>query len=257
VDRRHGLAAEADSAGVDRIGCDLERAGKAMRQADWGTWLSDHQIDDLPAVRAVLHRAHLFARPDPFDGSDREQLDAVLALGAEVIMLPVAEDPDAIAAAAAIIAGRAYLIALIETKRGVEAVDEIADVTGLDEIMLGPNDLSASLGLANRFEALVVDEAERVADAARMAGLQFGVGGLAALGDTRVSMPPELVYAQLARLGATATILSRVFVTAPGRLVDKVADARRHLAALRSSPPQELEAARDELARRARELGRV
>ena len=252
-----GLAAEADAAGVDRIGCDLEREGKQLRQAHWGTWLSDHQIEDLPRVREVLHRAHLFVRPDPFDGCDREQLDAVLALGAEVVMLPVAEDPDAIAAAVAIIAGRARLIVLIETKRGVGAVDEIADVAGLDEIFLGPNDLSASLGLENRFEALVVEEAEHVAEAARAAGLRFGVGGLAAVGDSRLSIPPELVYAQLARLGATGTILGRVFVTAPGSLADKVARARLRFAELRGSPPAVLAAARDELARRAHSLGRI
>ena len=251
------LAREADAAGVDRIGCDLEREGKESRQAEWGTWLSDHTLDDLARVRGALQRALLFARPDPFDGARRQQLDAVLALGAEVVMLPMADDPDAIATAAQIIAGRATLIALVETKRGVEAATEIADVDGLGEMWIGPNDLSASLELENRFEALVSDEAERVAAATHAAGLPFGVGGFAAVGDTRLSMSPELVYAQLVRLGATATILGRVFVTAPGSLAEKVASARSHFAELHEWSADELDVARNELAKLAHDLGKV
>jgi 2-keto-3-deoxy-L-rhamnonate aldolase RhmA len=251
------LAADADAAGIDRIGCDLEREGKESRQAEWGTWLSDHTVEDLASVRDVLHRAHLFARPDPFDGSRREQLDTVLALGAEVVMLPMADDPEAIANAAEIISGRATLIALVETKRGVEAATEIADVDGLGEMWIGPNDLSASLELKNRFEALVSNEAEHVASATHAAGLPFGVGGFAAVGDTRLSMSPELVYAQLVRLGATATILGRVFVTAPGSLAEKVAQARTRFAELHEWTVDDLDVARAELAKLAHDLGKV
>jgi hypothetical protein len=251
------LATEADAAGIDRIGCDLEREGKLERQRGWGTWVSDHNIEDLRKVRGVLSRARLFVRPDPFDGRHRAQLDAVLSEGTRVVMLPVAEAPEAIAAAADVIAGRAVLTALVETKRGVDAIEEIVDVAGLDEVMLGPNDLSASLGLANRFAAMVCEEAERVAAAAHSSGVRFGLGGLAAAGDARVAVAPELVFAQHARLGSTSTIISRVFVTAPGPLAAKVARARDEVAALRRAAPEDLELARKQLAARAQELGRI
>ncbi|HEY8217506.1 MAG TPA: aldolase/citrate lyase family protein [Acidimicrobiia bacterium] len=251
------LAAEADAAGVDRIGCDLERAGKALRQAGWKAWLSDHDIDDVRRVRGVVHHARLFARSDPFDGSDPGQLEALLVEGVGVIMLPVAEEPDAIAAAAKIVAGRALLVALVETRRGAEASPEIAAVEGLDEICLGPNDLSASLGLTNRFASIISEEAEHIAAAARFARRPFSIAGIAAVDDTRLPVRPDLVYAQFARLGATGAVLGRVFVDAPGPMTEKVSAVRRRLAEVRRWPDADLDAARRELARLAPGLGRL
>ena len=39
-------------------------------------------------------------------------------------------------------------IPMIETRQAVESVDEILDVTGVDAVYIGPNDLSLSYGLA-------------------------------------------------------------------------------------------------------------
>ena len=48
------LAAEADAAGVNRIGLDFERLGKAERQAGQNTRLSEHSWDDLAAIAQSL-----------------------------------------------------------------------------------------------------------------------------------------------------------------------------------------------------------
>jgi 4-hydroxy-2-oxoheptanedioate aldolase len=45
---------------------------------------------------------------------------------------------------------RVLAFAMIETRKGAEAADEIASVPGLDGIMLGPSDLSLSLGYPAR-----------------------------------------------------------------------------------------------------------
>src|SRR5687768_18349093 len=61
------LAARADAAGVDRIGVDLERLGKAERQRGLGTWISAHAEADLAALAPALTRAALFARVNPIN----------------------------------------------------------------------------------------------------------------------------------------------------------------------------------------------
>ena len=83
------LAARADAAGVDRIGVDLERLGKAERQRGLGTWISPHAEADLAALGPALSRAALFARVNPINADSRREVEAVLARGARVLMLPM------------------------------------------------------------------------------------------------------------------------------------------------------------------------
>src|SRR5688572_2289440 len=82
------LAVEADRAGVQRIGVDLETIGKAARQRGHDTRLSTHSWDDLDVVGGVVCRAGLFVRINPIhDGTDLE-VERALASRASVLMLP-------------------------------------------------------------------------------------------------------------------------------------------------------------------------
>ena len=45
------------------------------------------------------------------------------------------------------------IVAMIETAKGMENIDEILDVKGLDAIIVGPYDLSASIGKTAQFES--------------------------------------------------------------------------------------------------------
>ncbi|WP_421709877.1 HpcH/HpaI aldolase family protein [Algihabitans sp.] len=66
-------------------------------------------------------------------------------------------------------------IGQIETRRGVEAVEEIASVEGLDLLFIGPMDLSADVGLLGQTEHPKVQELiERVETAALAAGKMLG-----------------------------------------------------------------------------------
>ena len=66
-------------------------------------------------------------------------------------------------------------IVQIESGRGVENVAEIADVDGIDALLIGPADLSASLGAFGEHDGAVVTEAvERVLDAAHAADVPVG-----------------------------------------------------------------------------------
>jgi 2-keto-3-deoxy-L-rhamnonate aldolase RhmA len=68
-------------------------------------------------------------------------------------------------------------IGLIETKEAVENIDAILAVEGMDTYILGPADLSISLGVPFDFENSTFQDAEQqVRDAARRAGKPAGIG---------------------------------------------------------------------------------
>jgi 2-keto-3-deoxy-L-rhamnonate aldolase RhmA len=248
------VAAAADAAGIDRIGLDLESRGKASRQAGRGAWMSPHVEGDLSAVRSVLGSAQLFVRVDPLGPGTLDQAERVVGRGAQVVMVPMVEDPGGLGDLAAAVAGRARLVALVETATGVDRIAQIAAVPGVDELHLGLNDLSLSLGLANRFAVLAHDASAVVAAAARAARIPFGVGHIGCAHDDRLPVPADLVYAQLPRLGATATLLGRSFLRgAAADLAGSVSATRRRLDEWWNADPAERERARDELARRTRE----
>src|SRR5512139_1851864 len=84
-----GLARRADAAGVERVGVDLERIGKADRQRGLGTWISPHRTEDLDALGAALERAELFARVNPLHPGSGREVAEVVGRGARVLMLPM------------------------------------------------------------------------------------------------------------------------------------------------------------------------
>jgi 2-dehydro-3-deoxyglucarate aldolase/4-hydroxy-2-oxoheptanedioate aldolase len=60
------------------------------------------------------------------------------------------------------------LIAQIETRAGLERVDEIASVEGIDVLWVGQFDLTSSLGIAGRFgDPAYLEALDRVAEAVR------------------------------------------------------------------------------------------
>lgn len=82
------VAQIAERAGVDRIFIDLETVGKQERQGGMDTVQSHHTVEDVRAMRAALRASELFVRVNPiYEGSEQE-IHAVLAAGAQVIMLP-------------------------------------------------------------------------------------------------------------------------------------------------------------------------
>jgi len=52
-----------------------------------------------------------------------------------------------------------YIVAMIENKAAVEEISAILSVDGLDAVLVGPYDLSASLGCTGQFECQVFKKA--------------------------------------------------------------------------------------------------
>jgi hypothetical protein len=249
------LAARADAAGVDRIGVDLERLGKAERQRGLGTWISAHAEADLAALAPALTRAALFARVNPINADSPREIETVIALGARVLMLPMVTTRDEATRFVDLVGGRAEVVLLVERREALAAVGPLAAVTGVDEIHIGLNDLALSFGLPNRWLGLAGDRLATASAAVRAAGKRFGFGGIGAVDDAALPIPADLVYAEYARLGATAALLARAFPL-DGDLATAIADARARLARWRGAGAPALEAAHAELERRAVALTR-
>lgn len=241
-------ARRADAAGIDRIGVDLDRLGKAERQAGLATWISPHTVPDLERLRPAVLRARLFVRTNPLHHATRREVEEALAAGAELLMLPMFRTADDVARFVDLVAGRAGVIGLLETREAVEDVDAVVRVPGLDELHLGINDLALALGLRNRFAVLVSPAAERVARAATAAGLRLGVGGIGRVADARLPIAPDLVYAQYPRLGATGALVARSFLATPCDLAAEVRRSRARLAWWANRPRAELDGAASQLA---------
>lgn len=209
--------------------------------------MSPHTLDDLAAL--PLSRAQRFARIDPLHDGSAAQIDAALACGAQVLMLPMTMDASHAAAFARYVAGRATAVLLVEHIDAVRRLDSIVRVPGIDEVHIGLNDLALSLQLPNRWLALAGD---LVADAGAIvvgAGLRFGVGGIGRAGDRDLPVPSDLVYAEYARTGATSALIARSFMHDADALDTEIARARSALAAWRRCSASELADAHAELAR--------
>lgn len=204
------LAAHAHAAGVQRLFVDIERQGKAERQGGKDTFISTHQLADVAAVRAAVPTAELLLRVDPWGPETAAQIRQGVALGAQLIMLPMATHPAEVEAAAAVTRSLGVgLIPLVETPAAFARLGRIAAIDGVAEVYLGLNDLHLGLGLDFLFEPVAAGLIDHGAAILRASGKPWGFGGIATLGGGDV--PGELVLAEHVRLGSTRVICSRAF----------------------------------------------
>ncbi len=91
---------------------------------------------------------------------------------------------------------RTHLFVQIETKRAVENVGEICRVAGLSGILIGPGDLSASLGVPGDFRNReLIDTITGCIRTARSAGLHVGVAvGQGPVLDAALQAGTDLVF---------------------------------------------------------------
>ncbi|MBT2473729.1 aldolase [Microbacterium sp. ISL-103] len=71
------------------------------------------------------------------------------------------------------------VVVMVESREGLDAVEEIAQVPGVDMILVGANDLSVDLGIAGKMDDPQIDAAfHRVIAACRANNKHIGLGGL-------------------------------------------------------------------------------
>ena len=203
------FARRCDALGGFRLFVDLERMGKAQRQAGRNTFISAHALDDVGRVKQALRASPLMVRVNPMHGGTPAEVDGALAQGADLLMLPMFTQARELRDFAALVAGRAPIVPLLETAGALQCLDEWIGTPGLVEIYVGLNDLHLSLGHRFMFEALALGLVDRVAQAAHRQGLRFGFGGIARLDEGQ--LPGRDVLAEHLRLGSGSVILSRTF----------------------------------------------
>lgn len=226
------LAAEADAAGIDRIGPDLEIIGKAERQAGLGYRISCHRGDTLVAVGQALSAALLFARTNPVHSGSEAEIEALLEAGVEALMLPMFRTAHEVERFASLVDGRALIVGLLEQREAVDRIDEILSLEALGELHVGLNDLALSLGQHDRFALLEMEIIDRIANAVHSAGIPLGIGGVGRVGDKGLPVDSDFMYRQLARLGASTSLVARSFMEGGAGLHAEVARARDRFAEL-------------------------
>lgn len=212
------IAQIAESAGVDRIFVDMEFIGKDARQKGLDTVKSHHTAQDAANIKQAIGKAELLVRINPIHdaltdyASSEEEIDAVIKVGADILMLPFFKTAEEVRTFVRLVGGRARTMLLLETPEAAEHVDEILAVPGIDEIHIGLNDLSLGYGMKFMFELLADGTVERLCFKFRRKGIRFGFGGIAAIG--KGALPSEYVIKEHYRLGSTCAILSRSFCDA-------------------------------------------
>jgi hypothetical protein len=203
------FARRCDALGGFRLFVDLERLGKAERQAGRNTFISEHQLADVGRIKQELRQAKLMVRVNPLHAGTAAELDAVFAQGPDLVMLPMFTGAAQLAEFSRLVAGRAPIVPLLETAPALASLDDWIATPGLAEVYVGLNDLHLSMGLRFMFEPLAAGHVDRVAQAARRQGLRFGFGGIARLDEGL--LPGRAVLAEHLRLGSSSVILSRTF----------------------------------------------
>jgi 2-keto-3-deoxy-L-rhamnonate aldolase RhmA len=203
------VATVAENSGVDRIWIDLEWIGKEARQTGMDTVKSDHQVSDVAKLRPYVNKSELMVRLNSLHEYSMEEIDAVVAGGADLIMLPFFHTVDEVRKFVELVDGRAKVMLLVETKKAFETLEEIVKIPGVDEIHIGLNDLHLSYGMTFMFELLANGMIERACQIIKDAGIPYGFGGIAGLGEGL--LPAEHIVAEHYRLGSSMVILSRTF----------------------------------------------
>ena len=220
------VAKIAEASGVDRIFIDMEYIGKSDRQGGMDTVQSHHTPEDIARIKAAVSKAKLMVRVNPIHdatadyGSSKEEIDAAIEAGADILMLPYFKTPEEVAEFVRLVDGRAITLPLVETPEAAERIDEILSVEGIDEIFVGLNDLSLGYGMSFMFQLLADGTVERLCGKFREKGIPYGFGGIAAIGQGL--LPAERVIAEHYRLGSECVILSRSFCNAAGKSLHEV-----------------------------------
>ncbi len=238
------FARRCDALAGLRLWVDLERNGKAERQAGRNTFISTHTLDDVGRIKAVLQRAPLMVRLNPLHPGSADEIDAVLAQGADRLMLPMFTEAWELQAFCALVRGRVPVTALLETAGAFESLPEWIGTPGVDEVFVGLNDLHLSMGLHFMFEPLALGLLDTVARLCRVQGKRFGFGGIARLHEGL--LPGRDVLAEHLRLGSQAVILSRTFHRPDSgeRFEDEVAALRSAERALAERSAEQVQADR-------------
>lgn len=209
------VARIAEEVGVDWIFLDMEFIGKDSRQGGLDTVQNHHTVEDVKNIRKAITKARLLVRVNPIHEaqsnypSSKDEIDAVIEAGADIIMLPFFKTVEEVKTFIGYVGGRAKTLLLVETVEAADLIDEILEVPGIDMIHLGLNDLHLEKGMKFMFELLADGTVDMLASKIKAKGIPFGFGGIAQLNTGM--LPGAEVLKEHYRLGSSMVIVSRSF----------------------------------------------
>jgi citrate lyase subunit beta / citryl-CoA lyase len=185
---------KAANAGAGAIILDLEDAvlpeAKPGARDAIGEWLSSHGEHASRAIVRINDEADL-----PFIAQARVQ----------TVMLPKTESAAQVRNVAQT---GAKVIALVETARGIRAMDEIADAQGIVRLAFGTIDYAVDIDIAGS-EAALVYPASRMVIASRCAGLPAPIAGVTPTIDDAGQLRSDVAWERSVGFGAKLVIHPR------------------------------------------------
>lgn len=203
------VALIAEKYGIGRVMVDLETLGKEERQKGMNTVQSHHTVEDVATISNMLTKAETLVRVNPWNDNSICEIEAVIAAGADRIMLPMWKSSREVELFLKEVNQRVHTTLLLETKEAVECLDTVLDNPLIDEIYIGLNDLHLSYGLTFMFELLTNGMVEAICEKCKEKNVPYGFGGIAKIGEGM--LPAERIVMEHYRLGSTRVILSRSF----------------------------------------------
>ena len=215
ITNKPAVAKIAEVVGVDWLFLDMEFIGKDSRQGGLDTVQNHHTVADVKNIRKAITKAKLLVRVNPIHEalenypSSKEEIDAVIEAGADILMLPFFKTVEEVRAFIKMVDGRAKTLLLVETVEAANLIDEILEVPGIDMIHLGLNDMHLELGMKFMFQLLADGTVEKLGNKIKAKGIPFGFGGIATLDGG--ALPGSMVLKEHVRLGSSMVIVSRSF----------------------------------------------
>lgn len=204
------LSTEADEL-VDRIMIDLEYIGKKDRQTGKDLFHSTHELKDIPTVKSVLKNSSLVVRVNSIHDQSLEEINNVIAGGADVIMLPFFKSLNEVVYFIECVDKRAKVSLLIETKESVSLLEKLINIPDVCEFHIGLNDLSISLGNNTIFETILDGTIKHCIDIMKQSNKPYGFGGVGSISNRSLVVDPLLLLSEQIRLGCSIGWLGRSF----------------------------------------------
>lgn len=215
ITNKPAVANIAEEVGVNWIFLDMEFIGKGSRQGGLDTVQNHHTVEDVKNIRKAITKAKLLVRVNPIHEalenypSSKDEIDAVIDAGADIIMLPFFKTVEEVKTFIRLVNGRAKTLLLLETVEAESLIDEILEVPGIDLVHIGLNDLHLEKGMKFMFQLLADGTVDKLAGKIKAKGIPFGFGGLATLDGG--ALPGSMVLKEHVRLGSSMVIVSRSF----------------------------------------------
>ena len=192
--------------GLSSFLIDLEILGKDLRQLGFNTEIRPGTLEDLRAI-AAQSAAKVWCRLNRFGSHTPEEVNLVLAAGADVVMLPMITTISEVATFIDLVGQRCEIGLMIETLDGVRLAPKLSRLS-IDYVFFGLNDFAISRGGGSIFQALLDGSVEKVRQA--IPDIRFGVGGLTDLRQGH-PIPSFRLLEEINRLGCDFTFLRRSF----------------------------------------------